>query len=378
MMPVGARMSRAKMVLNHHSPPLLPKKIILLFLLTALLQVSSSGMVWTSSGIRSRGGEDPSLGDVYANMDPVQFTGPSDWVIHDPSKIVAKDGLMIAVTGKAQEDGYTCGLETWYISAGQTDWQPGQCLFTSKPDWVAEELPANDGAYWAPTLVDGRKMYYSVSAFENDDAQCIGMATATGVAPHLTWQDAGKPVTCSFDSESNGDTNAPNGIDPAFFQDQDGSQHLIFGGGRIWMTELNPQTGFQIEDNWWEWNDPSYHFLAKGPGSFDDPNESAWIEAAYIHVGRSSSRTGPYLDKDGVEMTNGGESLVLKKEGRFIGPGHAAVFEENGREWFSFHFYDGGREDGIPWVETRLLSYDSEGWPIVTEERFNATAYFDQ
>ena len=29
-------------------------------------------------------------------------------VIHDPSKIVATDGLlMIAVTGKAQEDGYT-------------------------------------------------------------------------------------------------------------------------------------------------------------------------------------------------------------------------------------------------------------------------------
>ena len=60
---------------------------------------------------------------------------------------------------------------------------------------------------------------------------------------------------------------------------QDGSQHLIFGGGRIWMTEIDPQTGklsiiainwkaismlgFQIEDNWWEWDDPSYHFLAK-------------------------------------------------------------------------------------------------------------------
>ena len=26
--------------------------------------------------------------------------------------------------------------------------------------------------------------------------------------------------TISFDPESNGDTNAPNGIDPAFFQDQ--------------------------------------------------------------------------------------------------------------------------------------------------------------
>ena len=73
----------------------------------------------------------------------------------------------------------------------------------------------------------------------------------------------------SFDPESNGDTNAPNGIDPAFFQDQvetffrltqillkswhslkgsaqDGSQHLIFGGGRIWMTELDPQTGVSV------------------------------------------------------------------------------------------------------------------------------------
>ena len=31
------------------------------------------------------------------------------------------------------------------------------------------------------------------------------------------------------------------------------------------------------------------------------------IDSTYeIHVGRSSSRSGPYLDKEGVEMTNGG------------------------------------------------------------------------
>ena len=28
--------------------------------------------------------------------------------------------------------------------------------------------------------------------------------------------------------------------------------------------------------------------------------------------------------------------------------------------------------------QTRLLNYDSEGWPVVTDERFNATAYFNQ
>ena len=50
-------------------------------------------------------GADPSLEDVYNNMSPPLTR--DQWHIHDPSHIVATDGmLMIAVTGKAQEDGY--------------------------------------------------------------------------------------------------------------------------------------------------------------------------------------------------------------------------------------------------------------------------------
>ena len=57
----------------------------------------------------------------------------------------------------------------------------------------------------------------------------------------------------------------PNSIDPAVFSDaSDGSHHLVYGGNRIWLTELDPDTGSQIEGNWWEENDPAYHFLAKG------------------------------------------------------------------------------------------------------------------
>ena len=85
----------------------------------------------------------------------------------------------------------SCGLETWYLAPGQTDFQPGQCLFTSKPSWVAEELPSNDGAFWAPALISSHVMYYSVAAMDEDeDAQCIGLATATGTAPDLTWTDS--------------------------------------------------------------------------------------------------------------------------------------------------------------------------------------------
>ena len=33
--------------------------------------------------------------------------------------------------------------------------------------------------------------------------------------------------------------------------------------------------------------------------------------------------------------------------------------------------------EGLPWVEVRRLQWEA-GWPVVTEERFNVTAYFNQ
>ena len=51
------------------------------------------------------GGGDPSLGDVYDSMSPPLTK--EEWHIHDPSHVLETDGiLMIAVTGKAQENGY--------------------------------------------------------------------------------------------------------------------------------------------------------------------------------------------------------------------------------------------------------------------------------
>ena len=88
------------------------------------------------------------------------------------------------------------------------------------------------------------------------------------------------------------------------------------------------------------------------------------------------ARAGLYLDKQGVAMTDGGGSLLIERDGRYIGPGHAAVFSEGGRDWFSYHYYDGNRE-GLPWVEVRRMEWE-EGWPVVMEERFNSTAYFGQ
>ena len=49
--------------------------------------------------------DDPNLQDVYNAMDPPMT--PDQWHIHDPSRIVATEGmLMIADTGKENADGY--------------------------------------------------------------------------------------------------------------------------------------------------------------------------------------------------------------------------------------------------------------------------------
>jgi len=50
-------------------------------------------------------GGDPSLEDVLKGMTPPMT--PNQWHIHDPSRLVATDGLlMIADTGKENADGY--------------------------------------------------------------------------------------------------------------------------------------------------------------------------------------------------------------------------------------------------------------------------------
>ena len=52
--------------------------------------------------------------------------------------------------------------------------------------------------------------------------------------------------TLSFDPESNGDTNAPNGIDPAFFQDQVRGNERCWGVLKGYWVEWGCQQGY-----WW-------------------------------------------------------------------------------------------------------------------------------
>jgi arabinan endo-1,5-alpha-L-arabinosidase len=83
-----------------------------------------------------------------------------------------------------------------------------------------------------------------------------------------------------------------------------------------------------------------------------------------IRVGRSDRITGPYLDREGHAMLDGGGTIVLESDGPFIGPGHAGIATVDGHEIFGCHFYD-ATQRGRSEYSLRPLTWDSAGWPVV-------------
>ena len=360
-----------------------------------------------------------SLEEVFNSMneDGEYYYTEDEWVIHDISEIVEIDGmLMFGVTGKSQEDGYTCGLETWYIFPGESEFTPGQCLLSEKPAWHSEHVPSNDGAQWAPNFHGNRTMYYtlptSVIDGEEDTKSCIGMVTATGTAPDLVWTDHGEPIICQLEGEDNDEDPEPPALDPAIFIDDDGRMYMVYGGAHIWITELDPETGEHISGDPLSWdNGDNGDYVHLANGAEDDPlytedGQDPWAEAPYLHkegdyyylfvnwysccagadstyeivVGRSESVTGPYLDESGTDLKDFGGTLVIAHESHdVIGPGHAGIFEygtgNNTTQVFTHHYYP---DDGEPWAyaHARTLTWEN-GWPVVSQELWDPSDYWE-
>jgi arabinan endo-1,5-alpha-L-arabinosidase len=123
------------------------------------------------------------------------------------------------------------------------------------------------------------------------------------------------------------------------------------------------------------------------------------VDSTYnIRVGRSRTITGPFLDRNGTDMADGGRSikgpmlewlastcvtssqthstrviypptssvggtLLMGTESFRIGPGQTGITTSGtGFPTFTFHFYD-ARDNGAPTLGMAALSYSSDGWP---------------
>ena len=309
----------------------------------------------------------PALRREPADEAALRALGSRDIRAHDPSTPALCDGeYWIYYTGR--------GIGSWRSKDLQT-WEAGPRVFDDAPAWVAQAVPENRNAnFWAPDVikVGGRYLlYYSVSSFgkRTSAIALASNATLNPANPAFHWRDDGIVIR-------SGNADNFNAIDPALLHDADGRLWVVFGSywSGIKLVELDPTTGKRMTGN------SPFHALA----------HSRAIEAAFLHrrggryylfvnhgwccrginstyhirVGRSETITGPYLDRDGHALLDGGGTVVLESEGPFIGPGHAGILAVGDKEWFSCHFYD-ATQRGRATFALRPLTWDADGWPVV-------------
>ena len=306
-----------------------------------------------------------------AELERLAELGKRDIGVHDPSTIV-RDG-----------DRYYSFVTANGVGVIRSDdlvkWEPMPRIFEKSPAWVAEAVPGNRGHFWAPDVIrakDGRWLvYYSISTFGKNTSAIalVTNKTLDSASPDYAWKDEGIVVQSRPGLHF-------NAIDPALTYDADGGLWMSFGS--FWdglrLIELDPDTGkrkgdaepiaiarnHEIEAPFIYRHDGHYYLFINW-GLCCRGAKSTYE----IRVGRSEKITGPYVDKDGKELAAGGGTLLFGSEGPMIGPGHAGiVVDKDGREQFSFHFYD-GTNNGKPMLGIRPLTWDAQGWPVLGEVR---------
>jgi arabinan endo-1,5-alpha-L-arabinosidase len=295
--------------------------------------------------------------------------------VHDPSTVVRFKGkYYVYSTGRGAP---------FYSSPDGETWTREGSVFTTIPDAVHATVPKNDGSgVWAPDIVRVGGifyLYYAVSSWGSFQS-AVGLMTNPVLDPKdpaYKWTDRGLVVS----SNGNEDLNA---IDPGVILAPDGTLWICYGSyhGSIRVTQLDPKTGLALRPK--ELGAPvasareseaadiifhdGYYYLFVNHGSCCKGKNSEYN----IRVGRSKAMTGPYLDKHGDAMAQGGGSLFLAAHDHRIGPGHfGRVLDydaspdgsEGGPERFSVHYEADLTRGGRSVLDIRPLLWSVDGWP---------------
>lgn len=284
-------------------------------------------------------------------------------VTHDPT-IIRESGS----TWWSASTGTGIGMK--YSTNNGKTWTDGLPIFSSPLSWwkkYAPNMTTND--VWAPDLEYYRGRYYcfySVSEFGKNNS-AIGLTSCSSISKG-DWRDDGMVLY------SKSGTSAYNAIDPNLVVDAAGKPWLVFGSwfDGIHIVRLNQSTMKPTG---------SYTKLAarsggiEGPCIMYDKNSGyyfmfasigkccAGVNSTYkIIYGRSKSITGPYVDKNGKNLTSGGGTVLDSGNSRWVGPGGQDVYRNSSAGYvIARHAYDASN-NGTP---TLLISdlYFKNGWP---------------
>jgi arabinan endo-1,5-alpha-L-arabinosidase len=299
--------------------------------------------------------------DDSAHFEPLDLQG--DTFVHDPSTII-KDGdhYYVYATGR--------GIRV-KSSPDLIHWTERPHVFSEPPAWTKTAVPGFHGYFWAPDIihVDGKfLLYYAVSTW-GKQVSAIGVATSPTLDPlasNYCWTDLGMVISSTNGSDF-------NTIDPSVMLDDDGKLWLAYGSywHGIYITQLDARTGLRVPDKTvypvaWNYSieascltrHENDYYLFVNWGSCCQGTNSTYE----VRVGRAAHVTGPYLDRDGKDLVDGGGTKFLMSTGRFIGPGHIGILKEGEAIWFSYHYYDAATE-GRSRLAVGKLGWTRDGWP---------------
>jgi arabinan endo-1,5-alpha-L-arabinosidase len=294
----------------------------------------------------------------------IEYSSTDTAGIHDPSMIRTFWGYALFSTHSAIHE---------HVSLDRVHFFDAGTALPAVPAWTADET-LGSGDLWAPDVSwrNGKFwLYYAASSFGSANS-AIGLATSWTALPGQ-WKDSGAPVLTSEQCPG------ANAIDPAIVVDDSGVPWMSFGSfyGGIYLIQLDKTTG-QVAAG------ATCEHLANRIGNADA------IEGSYIYhhggyyylfvsldfccqgsnstyhigVGRSVNVNGPYYDRGGLRMDQGGVTLLRTSQGRYIGPGGQTVMEDMRGPLLVYHYYD-GENNGLPTLGMNELGWTSDGWPFI-------------
>ncbi len=302
-------------------------------------------------------------------------------MVHDPVMAYSDSLYHLYSTGWGIQHATSRDLRSWRIS-------PTPAM-TVIPQWTRDSVPGFAGHVWAPDVIQwhGRWwMAYSCSTFGRNGS-AIGLLSTRRLGEPAVWNDEGCIVT-SREGRDNW-----NAIDPNFIIDEDDQPWMTFGSFWDGIQLVRLDTTMHMAAG----QKPVTIARRHAPGDATaEPNPTSKfagtnaIEAPFIFhhdgyyylfvswdyccrgaksnyrvaVGRSRNVSGPYVDRSGRPMLQGGGTLLLEGDKReYEAAGHCAAYHlPDGTDRFICHGYSIPQE-GASLLVSRNIVWTSDGWP---------------
>jgi arabinan endo-1,5-alpha-L-arabinosidase len=292
--------------------------------------------------------------------EPTLFSLTGALELFDPSALFDGERYWIVSTGTGMPVRVSTDLRQFDLLG---DAVPGL------PAWAAEHVPKATH-FWSPDVAyfgGGYHLYYALAGGGTNQA-CIGHATSSKLGTVGSWTDDGVPLICT---EANSDWFA---IDPSVLVDDDGKTWLLLGSSGTGLKLLELDTaGSRTEA------EPT-PVAARPDGGVIQASaitrhaDFYYVFAAFdlccrgvdstrsIRFGRSNALLGPYLDREGAPLLDGGGSVLLQSAARWKGPGSNDVLQV-GDQHYSFYFAYDADNGGKTSLRLSTLTWDDDGWP---------------